>query len=173
MAWCRRCNSRLPDGSRYCLTCQRMLEENEVSRIGLFRTAQRQARKAREDQEKKQQEQRQPAPFRWVLAIALPILLVVFAELLEAESGTLLGALFLLIIYLALSYAPSMLDRSEEVLPDPHGLPEEASSRETGEEAGGGSREGTGGESGGGHRMCPERGPTRPGGERSSDSYTH
>ena len=157
MAWCLRCNSRLPDGSRYCLTCQRMLAENEVSRIGLFRPAQRKAQQAREDLEKRpQQEQKQSGPLKWVLAIALPVLLVVFAELLEAESETLLGALLLLIIYLALSYAPSMLNRSEEVLPDPQGLHEEGSGVAAGEGSG----------------ASPELDPTRTGWDRSSDSYT-
>jgi hypothetical protein len=113
MAWCSTCGNRLPDGSRYCLTCQQLLEKNEVHRSPLFPIA-----KALEKGKQHQQEQRkQLTGFQKALMVGLAIGYMALSSIMDSEGSSLPGALILLFAFVAVSYLPKLFDRSEDTAP--------------------------------------------------------
>jgi hypothetical protein len=113
MPWCSTCGDRLPDGSRYCLTCQRLLEKNEVRRSPLFPIA-----KALEKGKQEQKEQReQLTGFQKALMIGLAIGYMALSSIMDSEESSLPGALLLLFAFVAISFLPKLFDRSEDTAP--------------------------------------------------------
>ena len=112
MAWCSTCGDRLPDGSRYCLTCQRLLEKNEIRRSPLFPVA-----KALEKGKQQQQQQKKKLTgFQKSLMMGLVVGYMILSELVDTGASPFLGTLLLLFAFLAVSYLPKLFDRSGETV---------------------------------------------------------